>query len=91
MKKSFSRYFSILGLLSLGGGIVLNGIAFQTSHLGAGMPFIFLALIFFLISWVGALIKTAQLGSWGWFISLLIFSVPTLLFYIFWGPNSHAS
>jgi hypothetical protein len=43
-----------------------------------------------LIAWVGALVKTAQLGRWGWFICLLLFSGITMLIYIFAGPETPA-
>jgi hypothetical protein len=43
-----------------------------------------------LIAWVGALVKTAQLGRWGWFICLLLFSGITMLVYIFAGPETPA-
>src|SRR5581483_6318759 len=40
------------------------------------------------IAWIGALIKTARLGRWGWFVFLLIFSGITMLLYIFAGPTT---
>jgi hypothetical protein len=43
-----------------------------------------------LVAWVGALVKTAQLGRWGWFICLLLFSGITMLIYIFAGPQTPA-
>lgn len=39
------------------------------------------------ISWIGALICTARLGRWSWFICLLLFSGIALLPYIFIGPQ----
>ncbi len=47
--------------------------------------------IVFLIAWIGALIKTARLGQWVWFILLLLFSYITMLVYIFAGPTEPAS
>ncbi len=44
-----------------------------------------------LIAWIGALIKTARLGRWGWFICLLLFSGISLLIYIFAGPTARAN
>jgi len=44
------------------------------------------------IAWLGALIKTARLGRWGWFIFLLLLSwlaIPMLI-YIFAGPTTPA-
>jgi hypothetical protein len=43
-----------------------------------------------LIAWIGALIRTAVLGRWGWFIFLLLFNGITLLIYIFAGPTTSA-
>ena len=50
--------------------------------------FIVVAILAF-ISWVGALIKTAQLGQWLWFILLLILGGTgiMMLVYIFVGPT----
>lgn len=54
------------------------------------------ALIFLLggllafIAWLGALIRTARLGRWGWFICLILFSSLTMLIYIFAGPTTRA-
>ncbi len=44
-----------------------------------------------LIAWIGALIRTAQLGRWGWFVCLIIFSGITMLIYIFAGPTTPAN
>ena len=44
------------------------------------------AAVFALIAWIGALIKTAKLGQWVWFILLLVINV-TMLVYIFAGPT----
>jgi uncharacterized protein (DUF486 family) len=43
--------------------------------------------VFALIAWIGALIKTAKLGQWLWFILLIVFSGITMLVYIFAGPT----
>ncbi|HEY1349322.1 MAG TPA: DUF5652 family protein [Ktedonobacteraceae bacterium] len=42
------------------------------------------------VAWLGALIKTARLGRWGWFVCLLIFNGITMLIYIFAGPTTSA-
>ncbi|HLH60102.1 MAG TPA: hypothetical protein VKV20_00350 [Ktedonobacteraceae bacterium] len=44
-----------------------------------------------LVAWIGALVKTAQLGRWGWFICLLLLSGITMLVYIFAGPTTRAN
>ena len=43
-----------------------------------------------LVAWIGALIKTASLGRWGWFTCLLLLSGITMLVYIFAGPETPA-
>jgi len=40
------------------------------------------------IAYIGALIKTAMLGRWGWFVCLLLISGITMLVYIFAGPET---
>ncbi len=44
-----------------------------------------------LIAWIGALVRTAQLGRWGWFVCLLVLSGITMLIYIFAGPKTSAN
>jgi len=43
------------------------------------------------VAWIGALVKTARLGQWLWFILLIVFSGITLLVYIFAGPTQPAN
>jgi hypothetical protein len=62
-----------------------NGFLFGLSiflYIIAGIPL--------LISWIGALIKMAQLQRWGWFICLLLFQSIALLLYVFIGPETPA-
>jgi hypothetical protein len=47
--------------------------------------------ILILIAWIGALVRTAQLGRWGWFVCLLVLSGITMLVYIFAGPTTPAN
>lgn len=50
------------------------------------------AIILALVAWIGALIKTARLARWSWFIVLLLISwlaIPMLI-YIFVGPQTRA-
>lgn len=44
-----------------------------------------------LIAWIGALVRTAQLGRWGWFVCLIVLSGITMLIYIFAGPTTPAN
>ncbi|MEO9031174.1 MAG: hypothetical protein ABI413_20385 [Ktedonobacteraceae bacterium] len=92
MKRSLSRILYLLALLLWGLGAVLNGLAVQGifGYAGVGIPFAILGILLYSVSWIGSLVKTIQLGRWGWFICLLILSAPTLLVYIFWGPQTPA-
>jgi hypothetical protein len=57
----------------------------------AGAAVAVIGSILALIAWVGALIRTAQLGRWGWFVCLLVLSGITMLVYIFAGPTTPAN
>jgi hypothetical protein len=60
---------------------------------GAGIMAIVSLLVYIVaailatVAWVGALIKTAKLGQWLWFVLLLLFSGIMMLVYIFAGPT----
>jgi len=43
-----------------------------------------------IVAWIGALVKTARLSQWLWFILLIVFSGITMLVYIFAGPTKPA-
>lgn len=58
--------------------------------LGVSIVLFVISGIIEVIAWIGALVKTAQLGRWGWFICLLLFSGITMLIYIFAGPQTPA-
>ena len=49
------------------------------------------ASILALIALIGALVRMAQLGRWGWFVCLLVISGITMLVYIFAGPTTPAN
>jgi hypothetical protein len=44
-----------------------------------------------LIGWIGALIKTATIGAWGWFVVVLILSGLGALIYSIAGPETRAA
>jgi hypothetical protein len=44
-----------------------------------------------LIGWIGALIKTATIGAWGWFVVVLILSGLGALIYGIAGPETRAA
>ncbi|HEV2579359.1 MAG TPA: hypothetical protein VGT44_00790 [Ktedonobacteraceae bacterium] len=55
---------------------------------GIGIFLLVIGGILGFIAYVGALIKTAMLGRWGWFVCLLVISGITMLVYIFAGPET---
>jgi len=57
----------------------------------AGIGLVIVGSVLSLIAWVGALVRTAQLGRWGWFVCLIVFSGITMLIYIFAGPTMPAN
>jgi hypothetical protein len=70
----------------------------QTTVTSIGNPALFgISFVFFIgggilsfVAYIGALIKTASLGRWGWFVCLLLISGITMLIYIFAGPETRA-
>jgi hypothetical protein len=57
---------------------------------GIGVLLVGIGSLLGFIAWIGALIRTAILGRWGWFVFLLIFGGIILLIYIFAGPTTSA-
>jgi len=83
MKKALSLTLYIVGVLLLIAAAKIPGSS-------AAPVAIILAIaggIVFAVAWIDALIRTAQLGLWGWFVLLLLFSVVSLLISILWGPT----
>ncbi len=46
-----------------------------------------LAVVAQLITWIGAIVKTAQLKYWGWFIALIFGGLIAMLVYVLVGPE----
>ena len=104
MSKSLSRTLYLIAIVGFIIGLVIAGVgASQTTTAadgtttltgtGATLALVGLALyviagILAFVAWIGALIKTAQLQRWGWFVCLIIFSGITMLIYIFAGPET---
>jgi hypothetical protein len=57
--------------------------------IGAGLAVV--AGICGFIGWIGALIKTAQIGRWGWFVAVLLLSGLGALIYGIAGPETRAA
>jgi len=53
----------------------------------AAIVIICLGAIPVLVAWIGALVRTAQLQEWVWFVLLLVFQGVTLLAYVIAGPD----
>ena len=52
-----------------------------------GIVLYVLAFVIFAIGWVGALINLARQQQWTWFVLMILFSVVTLIVYLFAGPQ----
>lgn len=105
MRKSLTRTLYLIGLLIVIIGAVINGINLVGIHVDqatkavtGGNPglllvagiVLFLGSIISCVAWIGALVKMAQLGRWGWFVCLIVFSGITMLIYVFGGPETRA-
>jgi hypothetical protein len=63
----------------------------NSSMTATGALLFLIAFLLAIVAFVGALVKTARLRRWGWFICLLLFSGITMLIYIFAGPTTRKS
>jgi magnesium-transporting ATPase (P-type) len=59
----------------------------NTALFVVGIVIISLGSLAVTVAWIGALIRTAQLGEWTWFVLLLVFQGITLLVYVIAGPD----
>ncbi|HEU5438282.1 MAG TPA: hypothetical protein VFU88_03245 [Ktedonobacterales bacterium] len=55
----------------------------------ATLVFIVAGIVSF-IAWIGALIATAKMGRWGWFVLILVLSGIGMLAYVIAGPQAPA-
>ena len=104
MSKSLTRTLYLIAIVGFIVGIVVGGIGATQTTVDAngvasltgtgallalvGVALYIIAGILAFVAWIGALIKTAQLQRWGWFVCLIIFSGITMLVYIFAGPET---
>ena len=103
MRKSLSRMLYLIGLVVVIVGGILEGVSLAGMHMdqttgaitGANSGLLIVAGLLLavggilaFVAWIGALVKTTQLGRWGWFVCLIIFSGITMLIYIFAGPET---
>jgi hypothetical protein len=86
MKKSISLILYVVGLLLVIAAVKLPFLYGSSTGPVAVLLYIVGGIVC-AIPWVSALIRTAQLRYWNWFLFLLILSVIALPVYIFWGPT----
>ena len=86
MKKTLSFILYIVSLLLV---ITALKLPFLYGSSTGPIPVILYIVggIVFAVLWIAALIRTAQLHRWGWFLFLLILSIIALPIYLFWGPT----
>jgi hypothetical protein len=86
MKKSLSLLLYIVGLLLL---IVAVKVPFLygSSADPAAVLLSIVGGIVFAVAWMSALIRTAQLRRWSWFLYLFLLSVISLPIYLLWDPT----
>ena len=90
MNRSLIRTLYLVGLVleAVGAFFIVFGLQGRgPSFLWIGVPLVAIASITLLVVWISALVKTLQIRSWLWFISLLVFSGLALLLYVFIGPQ----
>lgn len=83
--------FNNLSNLAASGRLFISADMSNPLLTAIGVLVVALGALLILISWIGALIRTAQLGRWGWFVCLLVLSGITLLIYVFGGPTTPAN
>jgi hypothetical protein len=85
----------VLVLFSLANGVTTTTNAYggttttpnNTALFVVGIVIICLGSLAVTVAWIGALIRTAQLSEWTWFVLLLVFQGITLLVYVIAGPD----
>ena len=86
MKKSLSLILYIVGLLLLIAAVKVPFL-YGSSADPVAVLLSIVGGIVFAVAWMSALIRTAQLRRWSWFLFLLLLSVIALPIYLFWGPT----
>ncbi|MEO7018717.1 MAG: hypothetical protein ABI234_01020 [Ktedonobacteraceae bacterium] len=51
-----------------------------------GVIVLLIGAVFSAVAWIGALVRSAKMGTWGWFVIVLIFSGLGTLIYALAGP-----
>src|SRR5262249_8607303 len=87
----------VLGVLAVGGATTdasgaVTGASASSGIFGLSARACYgMGSIVALIAWIGALIKTAQIGRWGWFVAVLLLSGLGTLIYGIAGPEAPAT
>ena len=86
MNKSLSLILYIVGLLLLIAAVKIPFLYGSSAEPVTVLLYIVGGIVF-AVAWVSALIRTAQLRRWSWFLFLLLLSIIALPIYLFWGPT----
>ncbi len=84
MSKALSRNVYLVSLVLI---IVSTVLIYSKASPTVGALLYFVGALGAIVSWIGALIKTAQLSRWGWFVGILITGGIGFLIYVFAGPT----
>ncbi len=80
----------VLGILAPGISLALTSNIPQAVLLIGAILFL-LGCLVGLAGWVSGLIKTAAIGQWGWFVTIVVFNVVGRLAYALRGPETRAT
>ncbi|HEY7124015.1 MAG TPA: hypothetical protein VH540_08715 [Ktedonobacterales bacterium] len=58
-----------------------------TTRLGIGIVLLGISALLHLIAWIGALVRSARMGSWAWFVVVLLISELGLILYALFAPR----
>lgn len=59
----------------------------EALRVGSGVILFLLAAILHLIAWIGSLVRSARMGSWAWFVVVLLLNEVGLLLYALFAPR----
>jgi hypothetical protein len=60
----------------------------DATRLGIGIVLLGIAAILHLVAWIGALVRSAKMGSWAWFVVVLLLSDLGLILYALFAPRN---
>lgn len=59
----------------------------EATRVGSGIVLLGIAAILHLVAWIGALVRSAKMGSWVWFVVVLLLSDLGLILYALFAPR----